>query len=365
MTLKPVVGGTSRAQALGLSLRYATTRTSEATLTGQPGNTYTLSVTVPLSEVKPPQLNARITKALQNGFVPSLTMPGSAKHLPAESVKVKVTGNPPELHVDATFQGQPGDLSGRLKETQALDLSFTHPRGLPEFRVDLQLSELAVDRTPLERSLAEKGVGESKADLGAWKTEFEAAKAKAPSEAAALERARADAAQAMAEAESAVARARTAIDARSAQVPADRLATVLRGLDVPAGQAWRTPTSRSALPARTWRRPRSSSRVALKSQRRASTPTKRDRSPTWLPRAPGSPRVKRSLRRPNATFVRRSRSTPTPRRTWRSRTRRATRAIARGQTPWLRACSGSTQPRFGRTRWRGAARTTRTPPTPS
>lgn len=237
MTVKQVANGVERAQALGLPLRYASTRTSEAKVTMLPDGRYHLSVTVPLSEVKPGNVNERIRKAQQNGFEPSLTMTASKKKLETtEPVEVRVTGT--ELRVEATFSGSPAKLTGLLKELQGLDLSFTHARGMPEFRVDLQLSELTLDRTPVERELAEKNVADARVDLKSWRSEFEEAKGKVPAETAALEKQRTDAARAIDDAQAAVSRARSAIDERAKSVPTAQLAAALRAADSEAGAQW-------------------------------------------------------------------------------------------------------------------------------
>ncbi len=226
-----------RAQALGVATRYATPRTSEAVITQLPGGRFKLSVTVPLAGVKPANLNERVRAAQVNGLVTGLALTASKKSLETSGpVEVSVAGN--ELRVEATFDGDPSVLAGLLKELGGLDLSFKQPRGGLEFRVDMQLAELKLDRTPTTRALAEKGVAEAKIDLETWRSDFEAAKVKLPGETAALERERTEAARAVDDAQAAVTRARAAIDARAESVPTADLATVLRSVEAPAGKQW-------------------------------------------------------------------------------------------------------------------------------
>jgi hypothetical protein len=238
MTIKYAgLTGIERTQALGLPTRYATTRTSEAKVTLLPDGRYKLSVSVPLAEIKPFNLNQRVRTALLHSFVPTLSMTASKKQLET-SEPVQVTMRDRELRIEATFSGDPSELTALLKENKGIDLQFRHKQGLSEFRVDLQLSELEVDRTPAERGLAEKAVSEAKTDLKDWRSDFEEAKTKLPGEVAALEKERTAAARAIDDALAAVSRARAAIDERAASVPASQLATVLHSLGVPAGKRW-------------------------------------------------------------------------------------------------------------------------------
>ncbi|MBL8915198.1 MAG: hypothetical protein JNM17_31130 [Archangium sp.] len=236
MTIKTVSSGSAidRAQALGLATRYATTRTSEAKVTLLPDGRYQLAIDVVLADVKPFNLNERVRAVKQNGFETSLHYTAAKKPVETSGpVEVGVKGH--TLHIEATFENDP---SAMLQESKGIDLQFKHPQGLSEFRVDIQLSELKLDRSPAERVAAEKAIEHATTDLEAWRSEFEAAKARAPGEAAALERERTEAARAIDDARAAIARARSAIDQRAASVSTAELAMALRTADDPAGKAW-------------------------------------------------------------------------------------------------------------------------------
>lgn len=235
MTIKSVSSsGLDRAQALGLPTRYATARTSEAKVTLLPDGRYKLAIDVVLADVKPANLNERVRTVKQNGFETSLHYTAARKPLETSGpVDVSVKGH--TLHIEATFENDPSVM---LQESKGIDLQFKHPRGLSEFRVDIQVSELKLDRTPVERAEAEKAIVDAKVDLEEWRSEFEAAKAKAPGEAAGLERERTEAARAIDDAQAAIARARAAIDQRAASVSTAELSAVLRAVEVPAGKRW-------------------------------------------------------------------------------------------------------------------------------